>query len=327
MKNICLFIVAFCTILFQSLKAQEKRQVWELAPILNYVFFDLGKSEIPTRYKLFKNPNETKSFNEDSLKGSPLEKYYDVLNVMASRLVKLPTLKISITGCNDGTTDEEKSAGLSKARAQSVYSYFRDIWGISEDRMQLIIRERPALVSNLKDTNGIKENRRVEITVQNEDEKWNLIRPILDKKSRFTSHPLCLDLQNNTMTNIKISDNSKWTYEVYSIILIPFDTVEFPPFILSVFENYVYPRIHNKTIIQIVGHTDAVGLAEHNMRLSQQRALSYERIFKSYSKGKLGYISACGLGEESPIYSNETPEGRFYNRTVQIIIQNPIESK
>jgi outer membrane protein OmpA-like peptidoglycan-associated protein len=35
-------------------------------------------------------------------------------------------------------------------------------------------------------------------------------------------------------------------------------------------------------------------------------------------------LNSRGTGEEEPLYSNELPEGRFFNRTVQVIIETPL---
>jgi len=51
--------------------------------------------------------------------------------------------------------------------------------------------------------------------------------------------------------------------------------------------------------IRVVGHTDDVGAAEYNRRLSAQRALTISR-------------------EASPIASNRTAAGRFRNRRVEL---------
>ena len=35
--------------------------------------------------------------------------------------------------------------------------------------------------------------------------------------------------------------------------------------------------------------------------------------------------SVAGIGEQDPLYDNALPEGRFYNRTVDIVVETPVE--
>jgi hypothetical protein len=155
----------------------EEVKTWDLYPLLNYVFFDLGSSVIPDRYILFKNPNQTKMFSDTTIAGGTMDKYYHLLNIYGFRLQKFPDAKIEIIGCNDSKTPEEKTPGLSKDRAQKVYDYLKDIWQIDESRMKLSHRNAPQVVSNLKDSLGIVENRRVEIHCS----EWEIMKPVFDK--------------------------------------------------------------------------------------------------------------------------------------------------
>jgi len=69
----------------------------------------------------------------------------------------------------------------------------------------------------------------------------------------------------------------------------------------------------------IDGHTDNVGKAAYNMKLSQNRA----EAVKTYLVGKgiaSSRIYAKGYGLTKPIASNKTPEGRQKNRRVEFTI-------
>jgi outer membrane protein OmpA-like peptidoglycan-associated protein len=76
---------------------------------------------------------------------------------------------------------------------------------------------------------------------------------------------------------------------------------------------------YGKTQLVIVGHTDNTGSAQHNQRLSEQRA----RSVQDYLLGR-GVIpqrlTAYGRGESEPIASNATEYGRQLNRRVDITI-------
>jgi outer membrane protein OmpA-like peptidoglycan-associated protein len=72
--------------------------------------------------------------------------------------------------------------------------------------------------------------------------------------------------------------------------------------------------------IEVIGHTDNTGSAAYNMDLSQRRASSVAMILRD-SGVPSGRVVAFGRGEDQPIASNLTPEGRALNRRVEIIIR------
>jgi outer membrane protein OmpA-like peptidoglycan-associated protein len=68
--------------------------------------------------------------------------------------------------------------------------------------------------------------------------------------------------------------------------------------------------------IEISGHTDNVGGAKKNKRLSQARADAVRDYL--IAKGiEASRIQAVGYGDERPIASNGTPEGRQENRRIE----------
>lgn len=71
--------------------------------------------------------------------------------------------------------------------------------------------------------------------------------------------------------------------------------------------------------IDIVGHTDSIGTAEYNQRLSERRAMAVKNFI--VSKGvSASIIDAMGMGETKPVASNDTAEGRALNRRVDILV-------
>jgi outer membrane protein OmpA-like peptidoglycan-associated protein len=76
---------------------------------------------------------------------------------------------------------------------------------------------------------------------------------------------------------------------------------------------------YEKTYIDIVGHTDNVGSAEMNQKLSEARANSVARYLES-QKVLPARIVTSGMGMNKPIASNATPEGRAQNRRVEIVL-------
>jgi outer membrane protein OmpA-like peptidoglycan-associated protein len=134
----------------------------ETSPMLNYIYFDTGKSTIPDRYQLFNLQKETVGFSENALRGGQ-EKYLHVLNVIGSRLSQNTQATIRIIGCNSDFGEEKGRTDLSRSRAESVRAYLQYIWGISPERMEISARNLPEIPSTSRLDLGREENQRVEI--------------------------------------------------------------------------------------------------------------------------------------------------------------------
>ncbi|MCE8018966.1 OmpA family protein [Halomonas sp. MCCC 1A11036] len=70
--------------------------------------------------------------------------------------------------------------------------------------------------------------------------------------------------------------------------------------------------------VRIEGHTDSVGSAQYNEGLSQRRADSVRDFLASRGIAE-NRMTTRGFGEERPIATNETDEGRAQNRRVEIL--------
>lgn len=73
------------------------------------------------------------------------------------------------------------------------------------------------------------------------------------------------------------------------------------------------------TRIQIAGHTDSQGSDASNMDLSARRAASVGAYLSSTGVNA-ARISAVGMGEASPVATNDTAAGRAINRRVEVTI-------
>ena len=71
--------------------------------------------------------------------------------------------------------------------------------------------------------------------------------------------------------------------------------------------------------VYIVGHTDMVGDAASNVKLSQARAQSVITALVSKHGIAAARLIAFGNGPYAPIASNETDEGRAKNRRVELV--------
>ncbi|MGK2927041.1 MAG: OmpA family protein [Lysobacterales bacterium] len=71
--------------------------------------------------------------------------------------------------------------------------------------------------------------------------------------------------------------------------------------------------------IRIEGHTDSTGASETNLKISAQRATAVMEALVSLGV-EASRVTATGMGEDFPISSNDTEEGRAQNRRVDVIL-------
>jgi len=75
--------------------------------------------------------------------------------------------------------------------------------------------------------------------------------------------------------------------------------------------------------IQAEGHTDNVGSAEYNQKLSEQRAGGVREYLLSQGLPEAA-ITSVGRGFDIPVASNDTAAGRQQNRRVELIVSGAI---
>ena len=73
------------------------------------------------------------------------------------------------------------------------------------------------------------------------------------------------------------------------------------------------------TTVQVVGHTDSDGAAAYNQSLSLRRAQAVSSLLQAEGVSS-SRLQAIGRGEDQPVASNLTPEGKAQNRRVEIVI-------
>ena len=76
---------------------------------------------------------------------------------------------------------------------------------------------------------------------------------------------------------------------------------------------------YDKTIIEVAGHTDSTGSADYNRQLSQRRATSVADHLVSRGVAQARIMTAAG-GEDHPVASNATEQGRSANRRVEVTL-------
>jgi outer membrane protein OmpA-like peptidoglycan-associated protein len=76
---------------------------------------------------------------------------------------------------------------------------------------------------------------------------------------------------------------------------------------------------YNQTLVNVYGHTDSDGSNSFNQQLSEQRGTSVARYLVNKGTDVRRY-HVIGFGEERPVASNATQDGKAQNRRVEIQI-------
>jgi outer membrane protein OmpA-like peptidoglycan-associated protein len=101
---------------------------------------------------------------------------------------------------------------------------------------------------------------------------------------------------------------------VYNMILFDFNKSDLNDQNLKI-TNFINNDLNDNANVRIVGFTDRIGDDAYNKKLSEERAKS------TANKLKIKNVEIIGIGEEQPLFENNTPEGRFYSRTVEVQIR------
>lgn len=156
-----------------------------IRPLLPYVFFEEGSTDIPPRYARLR-PEERAYFDESELASySTLEAYYHLLNIIGARMQKRPTAEILLTGCMMGIGSESNRLDLAWQRAASIRSYLHNVWGIDTARMHISTRNLPAHPSMVGHPDGDAENARVEISSTDP----SIIEPLVGTETQWSVDP------------------------------------------------------------------------------------------------------------------------------------------
>lgn len=184
----------------------EEVETIESFPLLPYVFFEEGSSDINKTGMNFLNSAYTEDFTLQKLPWNTLGIYSDLLNIIGRRMTDKPGSKITVTGCNSGLRGDN-DLNLSEKRANAIKGYLVDTWGIDKSRIQVKKRSIPEKPANIDVVDGQIENQRAEISSND----FTLLKPIeLKENIRHSSPPV-------VMINPEIESEAalkSWTVEV-----------------------------------------------------------------------------------------------------------------
>ncbi|MBL7998647.1 MAG: OmpA family protein [Candidatus Kapabacteria bacterium] len=136
-------------------------ELLDMQPLMPYIFFEHGSEALPSRYVLLSR-SETAEFSpERAIRNTSLETYYNVLNIIGSRLAENTKEVITITGTTADSADERDNTTLARRRAENIARYFQSVWKI--DRKRMIIQTIARSADTTRPLLSAAECRRVEI--------------------------------------------------------------------------------------------------------------------------------------------------------------------
>ncbi len=116
----------------------------------------------------------------------------------------------------------------------------------------------------------------------------------------------------------RVGEGIKITFN--SGILFQFNSADLQPEAKTNIENLANTlKKYKDTNILVEGHTDSVGTADYNKKLSERRAQTVVQFAESLGVNASRF-TAKGYGFAQPVATNATPEGRQQNRRVEVAI-------
>lgn len=369
----------------------EQMSVEDNFPLLPYVFFPEGSSDLrQTRLRIL-TPQETVAFSMDKLSSKDaLGLYPDLLNVLGYRMRTMQG-NLTLTGCNSDMGAEQGNTSLSAARAQAIKDYLTSVWGVEPRRITVKARNLPAIPSSNRIADGQEENQRVEISGR------ELLRPTTIRDFVYESSfrrvridaiatadaglrswkvtvsqsgqllkeftgtgsitPIVWDVdaqkvaqsQAPVVVRVEVADNEGQQASAEQSLSVRYVTVQakrtdqkedklIERYFLVLFD---YNRAelnadHRESIQQlgdklrsrpdaavtIHGYTDRIGTSLSNEQLAQRRA----ELVRSTLKYNPERVTLLPVGSKTLLFDNDHPVGRFYSRTVEIVVETSVKN-
>ncbi len=175
---------------------------FSMQPLLNYIFFGKNSARIPDRYILLPK-DKVKDFSFKKIYNlKTLPTYYNLLNIIGKRMQMYKKAKLNVVGCNSNTGKETNNLELSRARAKAVINYLTDNWDIDSNRISLNVRNLPEMPSNINSSDGVQENRRVEIYSDN----YEITAPVFVNDTMRESTPADIRFYPEVISEAKLKN-------------------------------------------------------------------------------------------------------------------------
>jgi len=140
-----------------------------------------------------------------------------------------------------------------------------------------------------------------------------IVGAMMDKQERELRQIQGVDVTRTAPDEVKVTVKNEVLFDFNSSALRSASRESLRE-MAKVFDNYP------NTTLYVEGHTDSIGTASYNKRLSLRRADSVANYLEEIGV-KGGRINTYGYGESEPRTTNRTATGRQLNRRVEIHIR------
>ncbi len=136
--------------------------------------------------------------------------------------------------------------------------------------------------------------------------------------SEVTTQPQEIPVSLITLERKQLEQLPDRTIEKISLILFDFDRSDLSEQNQQLLDHAA-TRLTERSTVLIRGYTDRLGEDAYNLALSQKRSVGVREAMLRRLPGQP--LRSEGVGESSLLFDNDLPEGRFYCRTVQILVE------
>jgi outer membrane protein OmpA-like peptidoglycan-associated protein len=138
-----------------------------------------------------------------------------------------------------------------------------------------------------------------------------------DRGTELTSSAT-LPTEVRTLRQKQIERVADMKIDKFNLVLFDFAKADITPAHKRTLQQ-IESKLQPTSQIAIEGYTDRTGNSASNQKLALDRAASTAK--------ELGRTDAkvVGIGDKRLLYPNDTPEGRFHCRTVQIVVKTPVQ--
>lgn len=133
-----------------------------------------------------------------------------------------------------------------------------------------------------------------------------------------------LSVDYYTIERKKREKVGNYQVDQYRLSLFEYEEADLNTLHQQIVDQFIKPSLTPNAIVEIHGYTDRKGAESLNQRLSDQRA---QTVLRALGSPKGASVTAHGEGsmDDAAPFTNGTPEGRLYNRTVDVIVKIPAE--
>lgn len=332
------------------------------SPIVNAVFFDKNRAEIPVDYV-------TEDKNIDYFKSNAVNAHKYILPRIAQIVKSNPSSMIVLKGATSGIINEPSGLELAKNRSEAIKNALISL-GIDDARINTEYSLLPEKPSNQEFLQGTLENQRVDIVVLNAPlQEYVDFQEYANIEGQYklkidTTHTnntqvnvksnISNDIQylNNDIYQIKVNQRLENFEEInvensvlvgsinknenFEIKPVDYKTIEevlkldnfaailrfdYDSSILSEDNKLLLKQLSEKlpagSTIVILGSADGLGSNVRNQELTNERASNTEVFIKEISGDK--FVIETGVNNDK--FPEDTPQGRFLNRSIKIIVK------